>query len=50
MFTPTGGFSTVGTVSVPLALQAGSNTIEFADPTDYAPDFDRILVPSTPST
>ena len=47
-FTPTGGFSTVGTVSVPLALAAGANTIEFANPTDYAPDFDRILVPSTP--
>jgi hypothetical protein len=47
-FTPTGDFSTVGTVSVPLALPAGANTIEFANPTDYTPDFDRILVPDAP--
>jgi hypothetical protein len=48
-FTPTGGFDTVGTVTVPLALSAGTNTIEFANPSDYTPDFDRILVPSSPS-
>ncbi|MFI6070584.1 NEW3 domain-containing protein [Actinoplanes sp. NPDC051343] len=47
-FAPTGDFNTVGTTTVPLALQAGSNTIEFANPTDFTPDFDRILVPGTP--
>jgi NPCBM-associated, NEW3 domain of alpha-galactosidase/Carbohydrate binding module (family 35) len=44
-FTPTGSFDTVGTVTLPLQLTAGSNTIEFANPTAYAPDFDRIIVP-----
>ncbi len=46
-FTPTGDFSTVGTISVPLPLAAGANTIEFANPTDFTPDFDRILVPAS---
>ncbi len=48
-FTPTGSFDTVGTVTLPLQLTAGSNTIEFANPTAYAPDFDRIIVPAGPS-
>jgi hypothetical protein len=48
-FTPTGSFDTVGVVTLPLALTAGSNTIEFANPTAYAPDFDRIIVPVAPS-
>jgi hypothetical protein len=47
-FTPTGSFDTVGTTTVPLPLHAGTNTIEFANPADYTPDFDRILVPTTP--
>jgi hypothetical protein len=28
---------------------ARSNTIQFANPAAYAPDFDRILVAATPS-
>jgi hypothetical protein len=48
-FTPTGGFGTVGTQTVPLSLAAGPNAIEFANPADFTPDFDRILVPSSPS-
>jgi len=48
-FAPTGSFDTVGTVTVPLPLTAGNNTIEFANPTAYAPDFDRIIVPAGPS-
>jgi Alpha galactosidase A/NPCBM-associated, NEW3 domain of alpha-galactosidase/Alpha galactosidase C-terminal beta sandwich domain/Carbohydrate binding module (family 35) len=48
-FTPTGSFSTVGTVTLPLQLAAGANTIEFANPAAYAPDFDRIIVPAAPS-
>lgn len=48
-FTPTGSFDTVGTVTLPLQLTAGNNTIEFANPTAYAPGFDRIIVPAGPS-
>lgn len=47
-FTPTADWNTVGTVTVPLHLVAGRNTIEFANPSDYAPDFDRILVAAAP--
>lgn len=47
-FTPTADWNTLGTVTVPLQLAAGTNTVEFANPTDYAPDFDRILVATTP--
>jgi Alpha galactosidase A/Alpha galactosidase C-terminal beta sandwich domain/NPCBM-associated, NEW3 domain of alpha-galactosidase/Alpha-galactosidase, CBM13 domain len=47
-FTPTGSFSTVGTMTVPLQLTAGSNTIEFGNPSAYAPDFDRIIVAAAP--
>jgi alpha-galactosidase len=48
-FTPTGSFSTVGTMTIPLALSAGTNTIEFSNPSAYAPDFDRIIVGAAPS-
>jgi hypothetical protein len=48
-FTPTGSFDTVGTMTLPLQLTAGNNTIEFANPSAYAPDFDRIIVPVAPS-
>lgn len=49
-FTPTGSFTAVGTMTVRLQLAAGTNTIEFANPTAYAPDFDRIIVAASPST
>jgi hypothetical protein len=48
-FTPTGSFTTVGTMTVPVSLQAGANTIEFANPSAYAPDFDRIIVGAAPA-
>jgi hypothetical protein len=48
-FTPTGSFAAVGTMTVPVELSAGANTIEFANPSDFAPDFDRIIVPGAPS-
>jgi hypothetical protein len=48
-FAPTGSFSAVGTVTVPLQLSAGTNTIEFADPSAYTPDFDRIIVAGSPN-
>jgi alpha galactosidase A-like protein/alpha galactosidase C-like protein/alpha-galactosidase-like protein/alpha-galactosidase-like CBM13-containing protein len=47
-FTPTGSFSTVGAMTVPLALTAGPNTIEFGNPSAFAPDFDRLIVPPAP--
>ncbi|WP_212830719.1 carbohydrate-binding protein [Catellatospora sp. TT07R-123] len=40
----TGGWNTVGSVSVTLNLAAGANTIRFANPTGWAPDLDRITV------
>ena len=36
-FTPTGSFCAVGTMTVPLALQAGANTIELANPAASPP-------------
>jgi hypothetical protein len=48
-FTPTTDFNTVGTVTVPVPLVAGTNTIEFSNPAAYAPDFDRIAVAATPN-
>jgi hypothetical protein len=48
-FTSTGDFNTLGTMTIPLHLNSGSNTIEFANPSAYAPDFDRILVAATPN-
>jgi len=47
-FTPTGGYSTPGTMTLSLALTAGSNTISFGNPSAYAPDFDDIVVPGSP--
>jgi Alpha galactosidase A/Alpha galactosidase C-terminal beta sandwich domain/NPCBM-associated, NEW3 domain of alpha-galactosidase len=44
-FTPTADFNTVGTMTVAVPLVAGNgNTVEFANPAAFAPDFDRILV------
>ena len=48
-FPSTGSFSTTGTMTVSLQLNAGSNAIEFGDPSAYTPDFDRIIVPMAPS-
>ena len=48
-FTPTADFNTVGTMMVSLHLAAGPNTVGFANPSAYAPDFDRITVAAAPS-
>jgi len=40
----TGGFSTPGTITLQLTLNAGTNTILISNPTAYAPDFDKITV------
>ena len=44
VFTPTGGFSTPGTVTDYLPLKAGANTIEISNGSAYAPDFNAIVV------
>jgi serine/threonine protein kinase len=41
---PTGSYSTVGTLNVVVSLNAGNNTIEFYNPQDKAPDIDKIVV------
>jgi hypothetical protein len=47
-FPSTGDWGTVETVSVPVTLKAGTNTVTFDSGADYAPDIDRIDVPSSP--
>ncbi|HEY3870890.1 MAG TPA: CBM35 domain-containing protein [Actinocrinis sp.] len=44
VFTPTGSFSTPGTVTAYLPLNSGSNTVELSDASAYAPDFDDVTV------
>ena len=48
-FTSTGDFNTLGTKTIQLQLRAGANTIELSNPSNYAPDVDRILVAATPN-
>ncbi|QFZ78271.1 carbohydrate-binding protein [Streptomyces fagopyri] len=46
-FPSTGDWGTAETVSVQLALKAGSNSITFDSGSGYAPDIDRIVVPQS---
>ncbi|MER6350413.1 CBM35 domain-containing protein [Streptomyces sp. NPDC001634] len=46
-FPSTGDWGTVETVSVPITLKAGANTITFDSGSGYAPDIDRIDVPTS---
>lgn len=46
-FPSTGDWGTAETVSVPLTLKAGSNTITLDSGNSYAPDIDRIDVPKS---
>jgi hypothetical protein len=48
-FAPTGSFTTVGAMTVTVALTAGNNTIEFGNPSAYAPDLNEIIVPAAAS-
>ncbi|MEV6791881.1 carbohydrate-binding protein [Streptomyces sp. NPDC051320] len=43
-FPSTGDWSTVDTISVQLALKAGSNTVTFDSGSGYAPDIDKVDV------
>ncbi|SOD90509.1 carbohydrate-binding protein [Streptomyces sp. Ag109_G2-15] len=47
-FPSTGDWRSVETVSVPVTLKAGANTLTFDSGSDYAPDIDRIDVPKSP--
>jgi hypothetical protein len=40
----TGGWDTVGSVSVTVTLNAGTNTVRIGNPGGWAPDIDRIVV------
>ncbi|MDT0386532.1 alpha-galactosidase D [Streptomyces dubilierae] len=46
-FPSTGDWGTAETVSVPVTLKAGTNTITFDSGSGYAPDIDRIDVPKS---
>jgi hypothetical protein len=46
-FPSTGDWATAQTISVQLALKAGSNTITFDSGSGYAPDIDKIVVPQS---
>jgi alpha-galactosidase len=39
-----GSFNLPVSTTVPVALQAGTNTIRFGNPTSYSPDLDRIVI------
>lgn len=43
-FWPTGGWTTVGTLTAPVTLATGENTIKFSNSSGWAPDFDKITV------
>lgn len=42
-FPSTGGWSTVGSLTVTLTLAAGANTVAVSNPTAWAPDIDRLV-------
>jgi hypothetical protein len=44
VFTPTGSFTTPGTVTACLPLNAGPNTVEFSDASAYPPGFNGITL------
>ncbi|MFI5758911.1 alpha-galactosidase D [Streptomyces sp. NPDC051569] len=46
-FPSTGDWGTAETVSVPVTLKAGANTLTFDSGSSYAPDIDKIDVPRT---
>jgi len=43
-FPGTADWSTPGALTVRMTLRAGSNTLLFTNPTDPAPDFDRLIL------
>ena len=49
-FSATGSYTTVGTMTITVPLNAGDNTVEFGDPSAYTPDFNAIVVGASPAT
>jgi alpha galactosidase A-like protein/alpha galactosidase C-like protein/alpha-galactosidase-like protein len=47
-FTSTGSFDTLGFQTVPMQLNAGTNTVEFSNPAAFAPDFNALIIPASP--
>ena len=43
-FAPTGSWTQVGILQVPIHLKAGAHTLVFGNPMDWTPDFDRITI------
>jgi hypothetical protein len=43
-FGGTVNWSTVGSLTVAITLQAGANSVQFGSPTSWAPDLDKIIV------
>jgi alpha-galactosidase len=41
-------FDAFAATVVPVRLHAGENTIEFSNPSQYAPDLDRIVIAAYP--
>jgi hypothetical protein len=48
-FPPSGGWSTPATLTIPVQLKAGTNTITFDSGSGYSPDIDAIAVPQKAS-
>jgi hypothetical protein len=48
-FAVTTDFNTLGVMNLTLHLNAGANTVQFANPTANAPDIDRLIVAAEPS-
>lgn len=44
-FPPTGGWDKVGSTTITLTLRVGPNEIQFGNRWDWAPDFDRLVLP-----
>jgi len=47
-FAVTRDWQTVGSVTVPVLLTPGANTVEIGNPDDWAPDIDRIVLAALP--
>jgi hypothetical protein len=48
-FPPSGGWTTPATVTVPVRLKAGTNTVTIDSGSGYSPDIDAIAVPLRPT-
>jgi hypothetical protein len=49
-FPPSGGWGTPATITIPVVLKAGANTITIDSGSGYSPDIDAIALPASGST